>query len=718
MFDIPAGAVSEPIDVTVVPLTRDSSVAAFHVTTSDTRLLEPATISVSIPDGIEVPETAEGVLSLGARLIPFATVWDDEARTFTLTTSVLGFSTESLPLGPSRVGGLGSLVGSAELTLQELTCSVKISLLQEAIDGLAQWLVDNQLGGFAIEPIIQVESLLLNVRASCAAFEEDWVELNALALEEACSAWTRVEDQVTLFLPDTTWAATRKHFVQVAQAERLRQVTGATCGATPGDVLDAAASKYLEVLAIELEAPLQTAVPWTQQWGRFKSLLAEIPAELQIAGISEEAAVALNARVVPGYYRQLYESAVRRCGATWDHSPLGDVLLGGGVQGLSLGVGNETPPSISGLSLEEVGRSIQTCAGTFRAAVETDTEILDEQTLMGSGATLVSAALDIDVSAEPSLVFEGPMPELFCPLPQSDEELVIRGNVIVEGEYPTLVTLQPAAQGYLGAPLEIPWSTVVDRLDLAGETGETFRLVVERVGSCGGLWDVLDPEIFSIQYTVENNAPIDFEPVAWYKDTYALASGDEPVIQRDSASVMGTIDGNTSVMAEGSGFVPSVGGSYTSAASLEASWTAVSERSLAVITTSGTLSASAKQSRDSGYGGAYARGYVSTILGQAFSVGAPVTVTWTYAMTLDEGSTALDEGATTPVAHLTVLTEDFNSVADADDQENSLSLSLSVDLEPGTYGLRFDLNARAGNGSVDPQLTQGSWTSEVRITPR
>ncbi len=448
---LPSGAVLAPTPVTLRAVAAPSGAQArFEVEPAGLDLLEPATITITIPDGMAIDETS-GLSFVSGETIRVPTDVDKNARTLRASLYHLGFD---LPVPGAALAS--SSDGSEFIDVDAMNCQLMFESLTDAILR-AQAFSSPFPPDLASPLILQYRAMLVGCPQSGSL--ED---VTAALSQYACSNASSAEGQAGA-LPVTSVADFKRNLGNLLAAKALIQSTGANCE-VDDDVVGSQFTQYIDSYVARINDPGFTASfdDWDTLWREIIPVteLLALASEFELSSASER----ITDELFPALFARLREVAGEACEEDQNSGFLADILTGGHVLNHAIGAVPQMPP-YTGFTQAEVLEQYHRCGSSLSfEARSPQGDLIDSITIEGGTQATITVIKDGQIAIEDNLL------GLMC------GNALARDEVRLFAEIPN--TLPTAALGTFSDDRTLDVASVLDALP--GDEPVDFDLVFTR----------------------------------------------------------------------------------------------------------------------------------------------------------------------------------------------------------------------------------------------
>lgn len=455
---LPSGAVLAPTSITLrsVPAPAGTE-ARFAIEPAGLDLLAPATITITLPDGMAIDETW-GLSFVSGENVRVPTDVDTNARTLRATLYHLGFN---LPAPPTALAS-ASADGDEFIDVDGITCQLMFESLTDAILR-AQSLSSPFPPSLASPLILQYKAMLIGCPQS-----GEMADVTAALEQFACSNKSASEGQAGV-LPIETVADFKHALGDLLAAEALVQTVGQSCHVESA-VIESVFDEYLDSYIARIEAPGFTAsfANWDLLWQQLVPVteLKALADEFELSAQSER----INNELFPALFARLREVAGNACETDDNSGLLSDILTGGHTLNHPVAPTAQMP-SFTGFTQSELLEQYHRCGSTLSfEARSPQGDVIDIATIDGGTEASITVIKDGRIAIQDDLL------GLMC------GNILALDVVRVFAEIPN--TLPVAQLGIFNGDRTIDVATVLNALP--GDEAVDFDLVFTRNRSqCG-----------------------------------------------------------------------------------------------------------------------------------------------------------------------------------------------------------------------------------------
>ena len=516
----PAGAVLEPLEVTLTPMDAEDVRARFMIEPFATRLGQPIEIRLTVAPGTALADTSL-FLGSGADRVPLPSTIDAVNGVISASTRQLGFAFGADATTIARLQARSS----GPIDFADVSCTIAIGHLSDARTRAAQdWLK-------TVASAQAIRNAYLTMLTACDVDEDDEASFQAardFLQEVVCDGYRDARVNTVIYnpaigngTPEDFWRLTES---LVSWAASI-QLTGAEC-ATPTaleedleDLYDA----YVDDYAQRLEA-LDIDV-WRTLWNVELANVVRLLGDAEAFGLAS-ARTRTEQVLVTRLFERLRTAAYERCREDQTQGYLADIRNGGGHIGAVVTPG---PPPAAWLpfDLAELDADIQLCASQLSVAVFDDVPVpLPEQARVLGGGTLPGdhdVAATVKVPHGGALQLTGDVRALRCATSGSAPRFADETLALVFGGT-EVGRLTPSNGRYFAQPVDLPIAELLAALGLPDDTFGTFLLEVRRDGNaCDDAYGERNAVLFEL--TIDLGEPFLIEGTSRACAEFYVAAG-------------------------------------------------------------------------------------------------------------------------------------------------------------------------------------------------
>ena len=507
-LSFPAGAVLEPLVVTVTPSDAADVRPRFEIEPFATRFREPVEIRLSVAPGTTLADTSL-FLGSGADRVPLPSTIDAENRVVSASTRQLGFA-----FGADATTSARRQSGSSgPIELADVSCTIAIGHLSEARTRAAQdWLK-------TVASAQAIRDAYLTMLTACDVDEDDEASFQAardILQEVVCDGYRDARVNTVIYnpaigngAPEDFWQLTESLLSWAASI----QLTGAEC-ATPTaleedleDLYDA----YVDDYAQRLEA-LDIDV-WRTLWNVELANVVRLLGDADSFGL-DATRTRTEEVLVQRLFERLRNAAYERCREDQEQGYLADIRNGGGHVGAVVAPG---PPRATWLpfDIEDIDTDIQLCASQFTGHVFDDVPTLRSTHELGGGETPGDHEREatLNMSTGGALLFSGTIRALRCQSPTaptrwSDDALVARFEGAEVGRR------THTSGNFLHTSWDLPLADMLAAAGLPEDAEGPFTLILERQGeACGGTYGRGTSPLVTLELVLEGGLAVTVDAI-------------------------------------------------------------------------------------------------------------------------------------------------------------------------------------------------------------
>lgn len=504
-FTFPAGAVVEPLEITLTPRAPEQgSWARLELSPADTQLKAPVEITLTAPANRTVVTSSTFYFGSGEERTLVPTTVDPASRTLTTRTLLLGYA---------PVSGAGNIRAQANdsdfLNVADIKCQI-------ALDSLQQRFEMARLYPFSsAQPAHQ---LILEIEATkkiCADDPEALDAWLAFARPVACNKYRDATSNAALTESDT-YEKLLKLAGEVLNWEGVKQKLGTDCDGLGGSFVEVLDTEFQEFTDNFIKRVNGSDFPseYNDIWHELRKAV-ELLGHAVLLGL-EEAEGKVKGELLPPLLDKLHEAAYAECRSRGEQAYLADILSGGrllrhplptSLAG-SAGVTTQTlnyVPAWANFSGEDVARDIQYCASRMTLEVFTAVpEKIDAltRTLKGGDAPGTHEQISAETRSpvEGSWILSGDIKAFRCaPVDRvSEDELVIRLNGVE-------LERAPHTNGaFLTSPIDLEIESALQKAGIDTQQKASYPLEIYREGeACDGLYGDSRFKLFTIDIELD-----------------------------------------------------------------------------------------------------------------------------------------------------------------------------------------------------------------------
>jgi hypothetical protein len=504
-LDFPAGAVAEPLSVTVTPRTAiPGTEASFDLHPAGTMLRQPLVLTFQAPEGVELSGSSTFRFEAhGDRaLLPSLRTAPRELRA---TTRMLGYA-ESFEDAVQR----SQLSDADTLAIAAMECQIALDSLMERLE-----MARNYSFSYP-EPAHQLIQQIEATRLLCEMDPGTFEAQIPIIQQQACEGY-RDATATAAALPSDSGDALRANVGRIINWTAVRDLAATDCDGLGGDHQEAIENEFDEFIDAFTKRVDEGSLPSTYSglWNE-KRDVENLRAHAEYLG-RPEIAQKIDDKVLAEIYDLLRDAAYEHCVDTSQQVYLADLLWNGAVvlhpvatsltvtgQAARAAVGNL--PHYARFSSADLAADIQLCGARVEVEVFTPVpERRDDLTreVRGGdtpGTHQTSAATRAPATG--SLVLDGELPAFRCTAPDrlGDDELVVKLDGTVIRRVPR------SGNGYLTSRVDIDLEDAISTAGIDATKKASYPLELYREGdACGGAHPFGEPsaKLFTIELEID-----------------------------------------------------------------------------------------------------------------------------------------------------------------------------------------------------------------------
>lgn len=541
---IPANALLLPTAVTLKETTPlNGAVTTFTISPAGTLLNVPATLEITLPAQLDPGATVGAWFGPSDDRTALPGEYVASARTYTLQTWFLGYTSIEAPLASIVVAAVNDAPsGSDFINVGALSCDIELTSLGDRIEHA-------KLFAFSGESVSQLISQFEVTRTLCETPDNDDFTAQAAALKTlSCNEYNSAVTSAQVLVGATSADELAAQLQPIIGTAALVSAVGAECGSAPnlGSVLGPEFSDFVSNYTAEVSAPgfLSTSSIWRQAWGQLVRAVS-IAATAQMLGL-EDGEQKVYDELLPAMLDQLRGAAYAACRGDFNEERyLADMYTGGWLFAHPV-VGEPELPPWTNFSAAELRRDIHLCGAKLNAkAYYAATDIAMDEKNLGGGATPESHndTATMTVPADGAIDLLGPIHDFTC-TPGSGSATPENATVTIFANDRALGTASLQGASLQTVPFPVSIGAALRSLGLPEKDGQQFNLRLVRNGSgCGGSHGDGDFELFRIGVTT--GLPAAQIAGTWhgqwsgtYTGTVVLIGGEWEVTFTQSGSVL------------------------------------------------------------------------------------------------------------------------------------------------------------------------------------
>ncbi len=510
-LNFPAGAVLEPLDVTITPTDADDVRARFMLEPFAVRFRQPIEIRLSVAAGTSLAGSSL-FLGSGADRVPLPSTIDTANGVVSASTRQLGFAFDADATTSARL----QTGTSGPIDFADVSCTIAIGHLSEARTRAAQdWLK-------TVASAQAIRDAYLTMLTACDVDADDEASFQAardILQEVVCDGYRDARVNTVIYnpaigngTPEDFWRLTES---LVSWAASI-QLIGAEC-ATPTALeedLEGLFDAYVDDYARRLEA-LDIDV-WRTLWNVELANVVRLLGDAESFGL-DATRTRTEEALVQRLFERLRTAAYERCREDQAQGYLADIRNGGGHIGAVVAPG---PPRAAWLpfDIEDIDTDIQLCASQFTVQVFDDVPSLLSTHELGGGETPGDHEREatLNMSAGGALLFSGTIRALRCQIPTaptrwSDDALVARFEGAEAGR-------RTHTNGdFLHTSWDFPLADMLAAAGLPEDAEGPFTLTLERQGeACGGSYGQGTSTLVTLELVLDGSLAVTVDAMSVY----------------------------------------------------------------------------------------------------------------------------------------------------------------------------------------------------------